>query len=231
MGKRIIQQRRGKGSPTYRANKKTFSIKVGYPDVEGVGKIIEIIHSSAHNAPLAKIKVNDKVFYTIAPMYVYKGQTIEIGQNAKPQVGNILPLSKIPVGENVFNIEILPYDGGKLARASSAKIVKKEEDGVVVLLPSKKEKKFPLLCRATIGIPAGLGRTEKPFVKAGNKWYKMKAKGKYYPRTSAVKMNVVNHPFGSGRGKHKKHKIAHWNAPPGAKVGLIRPRRTGRKKK
>jgi len=231
MGKRIIQQRRGKGSPTYRAKKKTFSIKVAYPSVEGIGKIIDIIHSSAHNAPLAKIKVDGKIFYNIAPLYVYKGQTIEIGQNAKPEVGNILPLANIPVGADIFNIEILPNDGGKLARASAAKVIKKENDGVTVLLPSKKEKKFPLLARATVGIPAGVGRTEKPFVKAGNKWYKMKAKGKLYPRTSAVKMNVVDHPFGSGRGKHKKHKIAHWNAPPGAKVGLIRPKRTGRKKK
>ena len=62
-------------------------------------------------------------------------------------------------------------------------------------------------------------------------WHMMKARNKLWPRTSAVKMNVVDHPFGSGRGKRIKSKIAKRNAPPGRKVGLLRPRRTGRKKK
>ena len=231
MGKRIIQQRRGRGSPTYRVRKKAYSIKVEYPMVEGKGEIIDIIHSTAHNAPLAKIKVNGKTFYNVAPLYVYKGQTIEIGSSASVAVGNILPLSNIPVGTEIFNIEIRPNDGGKLVRASYARVVKKTENAVIVQLPSKKEKALPLNARATIGVPAGIGRIEKPFVKAGAKWHKMKARGKLYPRTSAVAMNAVDHPSGSGRGKHVKSKIAHWNAPPGAKVGLIRPRRTGRKKK
>ena len=52
--------------------------------------------------------------------------------------------------------------------------------------------------------------------------------GKVYPRTSAVKFNAVDHPFGSGRGKRIKSKIPKRNVPPGAKVGLLRPRRTGR---
>ena len=59
----------------------------------------------------------------------------------------------------------------------------------------------------------------------------MKSKGRLYPRTSAVAMNVVDHPFGSGRGKNiGKTSIAPKNAPPGRKVGLLRPRRTGKRK-
>lgn len=230
MGKRIIQQRRGKGSPTYKVRKKAFSIKVSYPNIQGEGEIVDIVHNVAHHTPLIKIKANGEIFYNVAPLYVYKGQKIGIGENADIAVGNILPLSKIPVGTEIFNIEIKPFDGGKLCRASYARIKKKLEDKVIIELPSKKEKILLASCRATIGIPAGIGRIEKPFVKAGAKWYKMKALNKLYPRTSAVKMNAVNHPFGSGRGKHIKSKIAHWNAPPGAKVGLIRPKRTGRKK-
>ena len=58
--------------------------------------------------------------------------------------------------------------------------------------------------------------------------YHMKrARGKLWPRTSAVKMNVVDHPFGSGRGKRIKSKVPKRNAPPGKKVGLLRARRTG----
>ena len=63
-------------------------------------------------------------------------------------------------------------------------------------------------------------------MQAGKQFHIKKAKSKLWPRTSAVKMNAIDHPFGSGRGKNPKPKIAKRNAPPGAKVGLIRPRRT-----
>jgi len=98
-------------------------------------------------------------------------------------------------------------------------------------MPSKKERKFPVDCLATIGVMAGDGRMEKPILKAGKQFYIKKAKSKLWPRTSAVKMNAIDHPFGSGRGKRIKSKIAKRNAPAGRKVGLLRPRRTGRKKK
>ncbi|MDD5358205.1 MAG: 50S ribosomal protein L2, partial [Candidatus Nanoarchaeia archaeon] len=65
----------------------------------------------------------------------------------------------------------------------------------------------------------------------GKSFYIKKSRNKLWPRTSAVKMNVIDHPFGSGRGKRIKSKIAKRNAPAGARVGLIRPRRTGKKKK
>jgi len=66
-------------------------------------------------------------------------------------------------------------------------------------------------------------------MKAGKMFYAMKAKGRKWHFTSRVKVNAVDHPFGGGRGKRIKSKIAKRNAPPGAKVGHIRPRRTGRK--
>ena len=98
-------------------------------------------------------------------------------------------------------------------------------------MPSKKEKEFNANCRATIGVVAGGGRLEKPFLKAGKKWHAKRARGKLYPVTSAVAMNAVEHPFGSGRGRHMgKPNVAPRHAPPGRKVGLVRPRRTGRKR-
>ena len=84
-------------------------------------------------------------------------------------------------------------------------------------------------CRAVIGVVAGDGRKLKPLIKAGKQFHRMKAIGRKWHRTSAVKVNAVDHPFGSGRGKRIKSKIAKRNAPPGLKVGHIRPRRTGRK--
>ena len=97
-------------------------------------------------------------------------------------------------------------------------------------MPSKKEKSFNSKCRAIIGRIAGHGRLEKPIVKAGKMHYIKKAKNKLWPRTSAVKVNAIDHPFGSGRGKNIKSKIAKRNAPAGRRVGLIRPRRTGKQK-
>ena len=102
---------------------------------------------------------------------------------------------------------------------------------IFVLMPSKKEKEFNPNCRAIVGTIAGAGRLDKPLVKAGKNFYIKKARNKLWPRTSAVKMNAIDHPFGSGRGKRIKSKIAKRNAPAGAKVGLIRPSRTGRKKR
>jgi Ribosomal protein L2 len=128
-------------------------------------------------------------------------------------------------------------NGGKLIRTggNSAVVTQRENGKVAVLLPSKKEIWLDENCRATVGIIAGQGRLEKPFVKAGNKFYLMQSRGKLWPRSGAVKMNAVDHPFGSGRGKNLAHgtkgKIPKRNAPPGARVGTIRPSRTGRLKK
>jgi len=235
MGKRIIQQARGHGSLTYRVRNKAYIYRLKYPsaDVKGNAQVIELINSPAHSAPLLKIRTNDgKIFYNLAANGIYEGQEIKINENElKP--GNILMLKDIPSTTNIFNIEINPGDGGKFVKTggNSAKITKKEDGKVAVILPSKKEVWINEKCRATIGIIAGQGRLEKPIIKAGNMWHKMKARNKLWPRTSPIKMNAIDHPFGSGRGKRIKSKIAKRNVPAGAKVGHLRPRRTGKSKK
>ncbi len=233
MGKRIIQQARGHGSLTYRVRAKAYRYRIGYPPLgtEGKAKIVKILNSPAHSAPLIKLQVDGKNFYNLAFDMALEGQEIEIATGeARP--GNILPLRDIPIGTRIYNIEVKPGDGGKLVRAAgaSAMVVSKGDGLVKVLMPSKRQVIFNEKCRATVGVIAGHGRKEKPIVKAGKKYHIMKARNKLWPRTSAVKMNAVDHPFGSGRGKRIKPKIAKRNAPPGAKVGLIRPRRTGKKK-
>ena len=82
----------------------------------------------------------------------------------------------------------------------------------------------------TIGIPAGAGRKEKPFVKAGVMHYARKSRGKLYPRVSGTAMNPVDHPFG-GKTKPGISKAVSRHAPPGRKVGSIAPRRMGKKKR
>lgn len=231
MGKRIIQQARGHGSLTYRVRKKAYIYQIKYPLISGKGKVIDFVDSTAHSAPLAKIELGGNLFYNPACHGMAVGDEIILGEGKKQ--GDISPLGEISTGTRVYNIERAPGDGGKMVRSagSSAIVVKKAGTSVFVLMPSKNEVQFDSRCRATLGIIAGHGRLDKPLLKAGKKWYMMKSRNKLWPRTSAVKMNAIDHPFGSGRGKRIKSKIAKRNAPPGARVGIIRPRRTGRKKR
>ncbi|TET30279.1 MAG: 50S ribosomal protein L2, partial [Candidatus Heimdallarchaeota archaeon] len=87
-------------------------------------------------------------------------------------------------------------------------------------------KPFNPRSRATIGVVAGGGRTEKPFLKAGAKYHHLRAKGHKYPRVRGNAMNAVSHPHGGG----SSTRTVSRNAPPGAKVGLIAARQSGRKR-
>ena len=231
MGKRIITQARGKGSHTYRVRKKAFRHKLQYPQkLEGEGQVIKLFNSSAHTAPLAKIKYSKGTFYIPAFKGMIEGQKIKFGKEIEK--GNIVSLKDIPIKTQIHCIESRPGDGGVFIKTggNSAIVSKTVGEEVFVLFPSKKERKFNKKCRAIVGVIAGGGRLDKPVVKAGKKYYIKKAKSKLWPRTSAVKMNAIDHPFGSGRAKNPKSKIAKRNAPPGRKVGLLRPRRTGKRK-
>jgi large subunit ribosomal protein L2 len=232
MGKTIIQQARGHGSFTYRVRRSAYRYQINYPNLNTNGKfkIVSLLNSPAHSAPLVKLVIEGKSYFIPAAQGLYEGQEIEIGNEVKNiVVGNITALKNLPVETRVFNIEIRPGDGGKIGRTSgnSAVVVRNDEKGTTLMLSSKKEITLNHDSRATIGIVAGQGRKTKPVVKAGKKHHMMKARNTFWPRTSAIKFNAVDHPFGGGRGKRIKSKIAKRNAPAGAKVGHIRPSRTG----
>lgn len=239
MGKSLIQQKRGKGSPRYRAPSFAFGGDAKFTRFEGdksiAADITDIVRSRGHTAPLMELKYsNGEVGLLQAPEGIKVGDKIEIGNNAEVKPGNILPLKQIPEGASIYNIESNPGDGGKFVRTSGAfaKIITKTNEGIVVQLPSSKRRTFLPDCKAAIGIVAGSGRTEKPFLKAGKKFYSKKAKNKLWPIVSGTSMNSVNHPFG-GRSSHAKGipTQASRNAPPGRKVGKIAPKRTGRLKR
>ena len=234
MGKRLIQQARGKGGPTYRAPSFRYKGEVKVPDRELVGTITDIIKCQGHSAPLLEITYNDNsVGLMIAAENTKVGDTVSVGSNSQLMNQNTIPLSMIPEGTSIFNIESQPGDGGKFVRAggTAARIITKTSDKITIMLPSKKQKIFSPKCRATIGTIAGGGRTDKPLLKAGAMFYKMKAKNKLWPSIGGSSQNAVDHPFGNKRTSRKsKARAAPNNAPPGRKVGMIRPRRTGRKK-
>lgn len=233
MGKRIIQQARGHGSFSYRVRRKAFVYKLKYPrELSGEGVVLQLINSIGHTAPLARIKYNNETFYIPACKGLIEGQNIKFG-GSEIKEGNILQLKDIPVKTMIYDIEARPGDGGVFIKTAGSYAVVSRIIGekIFVAMPSKKEKEFNPKCRAIIGMVAGAGRLDKPVMKAGKKFFIKKTRNKLWPRTSAVKMNAIDHPFGSGRGKRIKSKIAKRNAPAGARVGLIRPRRTGRKKR
>ncbi len=235
MGKRIIQQARGKGGPRYRAHSFRHKGPAKVVNKEVSGKVVDIIKCPGHSAPLAVLQYKELDSYglIIAPEGIAVNQTLTIGKTADIAIGNTIPINLIPEGVPIYNIEAVPGDGGKFVRASGvgARIITKSEKSIIIQLPSKKKKTFHPNCRATIGVVAGSGRTEKPFFKAGRKYYAMKAKNKLWPKVSGGAMNAVDHPFGNKRSSRKsKAKPAPKNAPPGRKVGMIRPRHTGRNK-
>jgi len=232
MGKSIIQQARGHGSLTYRVRRRAYRFEIKYPMGEGIGKVIKLVNSPGHSAPLAKILLRHKIYYNQACKNMVEGQDISFG-GIEVKDGNVLQLKDIPTGTNIYNLEVKPNDGGKLVRAGAvcALVTRKIPGKVGVMMPSKKEVFFDEKARATIGTIAGEGRLDKPIIKAGKMHHMMKARNKMWPQTSAVKVNAIDHPFGSGRGKRIKSKIAKRNAPAGARVGLLRPKRTGRKKR
>ena len=235
MGKNLIQQRRGRGSPTYRSASFKFEGEVRLYSQQGMGKVIELVHCAGHSSPLMRVSfANESVSVLgFAPDGIKVGDFIESGDMAGVRAGNVLSLRNIPEGTLIHNVELRPGDGGKLVRVSgaSARVVSRGEEGVRVLLPSRKEKLFLPACRAAVGVLAGSGRPDKPFLKAGTRYKKMRARNKLYPRVCGISMNAVDHPFG-GKCSHIKGRPTQSprSAPPGRKVGKIAPRRTGRKR-
>lgn len=236
MGKRILAQRKGRGTLAWRSPSHRHIGAVKYrPFVEEnlfKFKVIELIHSPGRGAPVAKIKYDDgEKGLWLPPEGIFEGdEFIQAIGGQSVEVGNILPLKEIPLGTLVFNIEGTPQDGGKFARASGVGAIVRNREGnkVEILFRSKKRKWFNENCLCTIGVVAGGGRTDKPFVKAGNKFHYKKSKAKKWPVVRGVAMNAVSHPYGGGA-KQSPHKptTTKRDAPPGRKVGQIAARRTG----
>ncbi len=241
MGKKIRVQRRGRGSPTFRASTHERVAPVSYPNLPrgkmaGVlrGQVVEILHDPARGSPLAVIELEDgRTCYSVVPEGIYEGQMIEFGEETSVNIGNVIPIGRIPEGTMVCNVELSPGDGGKLARSSGSyvTVVSHTPEGTIVKLPSGKTRYINDLSLATIGVVSAAGRTEKPFLKAGMKYYWMRAKGHKYPRTRGRAMIAAVHPYGSGRRGARKITTVSHGAPPGRKVGLIAAKKTGRKKK
>jgi len=215
MGKKIRVQRRGRGSPTFKAATFKRRSPSRYIQLKKTGNnyplnasVKELVHEPGRGSPLAKVMLEKgDVFHIVAPEGISIGQEIQLGSSAQATIGNILPLGQIPSGTLICNLELRPGDGGKIAKASGAyaTVVAHTSKGTLVKLPSKESTYLNNSCLATIGVVSGAGRTEKPFLKAGKKLHWMTAKGHMYPTTKGVAMNAAFHPHGGGA--HKSHSM------------------------
>jgi len=234
MPKRLRQQRRGAGkSKTYLAPSHRSLCEARYTFKEPMtGKVVDIVHDPARYAPIAVVETEaGKCEYLLAVSGLKTGDRIELGKG-EARIGNVLELGSIPEGVQICNIELRPLDGGKLCRTpgTSATVIAHEGDKTLIMLPSKVIKALPSKCRATVGVVAGAGFRSKPFLKAGAKYHAMRAKGKYWPIVSAGAKNPVDHPFGGKSRRVGRPTTRSRRLPPGAKVGSLSAKRTGKKK-
>lgn len=144
----------------------------------------EIVHDPGRGAPLALVHFRDPYRYKIrkevfiAPEGLYTGQFVYCGKKATLQIGNVMPLSQMPEGTIVCNLEEKTGDRGRLARTSGnyATVIAHNPDTrkTRVKLPSGAKKVVPSNNRAMVGIVAGGGRIDKPILKAGRAYHKYK---------------------------------------------------------
>lgn len=240
MGKKLKQQRRGKGSPAYAAPHKRFKVNLAYriyDDMEkaGVltGRVIKFVDDPAHHAILMLVKYENKEEnYLIAPEGIAIGDTIDAGAQGQLTLGSVLPLYRTPDGMYVYNIERNPGDGGRMVKAPGnyATVIAKKGNDVYLRLPSKETIVISNECRAQLGIVAGGGRLDKPLLRAGNAFYKNKARNRLWPKNRGVHMSAYCHPHGGKQHHVGKPTTVARSTPPGGKVGHIAARTTGRRK-
>jgi large subunit ribosomal protein L2 len=136
--------------------------------------------------------------YILAPEGLNVGDTVVAGENVAPEVGNTLPLGKIPLGTIIHNIELKPGKGGAMARSAGSycQLVAREGKYATVKLPSGETRRVLVTCRATIGSVSNSDHMNVTLGKAGrNRWLGVR------PRTRGVAMNPVDHPMGGGEGR------------------------------
>ena len=162
-------------------------------------KVERIEYDPNRSAHVALIKYEDGVLsYILAPNKINIGDEIVSGKNKEIKVGNCMPLSDIPAGTEIHNIELSPNQGGKMVRSAgaSAQISGTDENYCIIKLNSGEVRKVINTARATIGSVSNTDHQNIKIGKAGrNRW-----KGRR-PSVRGVAINPVDHPHGGGEGK------------------------------
>ena len=163
------------------------------------GKVERIEYDPNRSSHIALIKYDDNTrSYIICPQNIKIGDDIVSGNKKEMKVGNCMPLSDIPPGTQVHNVELVEGGGGKLARSAGSAVALSgfDDEYAIIKLSSGETRKVRKACKATIGTVSNPDQKNIKIGKAGrNRW-----KGKR-PLTRGVAMNPVDHPHGGGEGK------------------------------
>ena len=236
MGKRPLVRRRGRGGMQFRAASTGKLLPAKYPrfglSEQRVGHVIDLVHETGRDAPLAKVRFDDgSISFFPAILGTKIGSTVQFGLKSEISSGNVISIQNIPDGTIVSNVEKYFGDGGTIVKSAGtyATVFSHSSEGVTIKLPSGKFTTLNPQNRAMIGILAGGGVGDRPFMRAGVAWRRKQSKGHKYPIVRGVAQAAYVHPHGGGRHQHVgKSSTVSRNAPPGRKVGSIAARKTGR---
>ena len=162
-------------------------------------KVVSIEYDPNRTANIALLQYADgEKAYILAPNKLKVGMTIMNGADAEVKIGNALPLTNIPVGTEIYNIELYPGKGGQLVRSAgnSAQLMAKEGKYATVRLPSGEMRLVPVVCRATVG---QVGNIEHDLINVGKAGRKRHMGIR--PTVRGSVMNPNDHPHGGGEGK------------------------------
>ncbi|MDA0991643.1 MAG: 50S ribosomal protein L2 [Verrucomicrobia bacterium] len=203
---RISVRHRGGG------HKKAYRIIDFRRNKEGIpAKVAGIEYDPNRSANIALLfYVDGEKRYILAPAGLKTGSTVMSGPKAEPSVGNALPLSAIPLGLSVHNLELVPGKGAQIVRTagSSAQLMSREGAYANVKLPSGEIRMVDVRCMATIGQVGNSDHSSVSLGKAGRKrWLGIR------PTVRGVAMNPVDHPMGGGEGRSSGggHPVSPWS--------------------
>lgn len=178
-----------------------------------LSKVAGIEYDPNRSARIALLNYADgEKRYILAPEGLKVGETVTSGPESEIKIGNALPLSNIPVGTTIHNIELRAGKGGQLVRSAgcSAQLMAREGDYATIRMGSGEVRLVHIRCMATIGQVSNLDHINVSFGKAGRtRWL-----GKR-PHVRGVAMNPVDHPHGGGEGKTSggRHPVTPWGQP------------------
>lgn len=205
---RITVRRRGGG------HKRLLRIIDFRRDKDGVpGKVAAVEYDPNRSARIALINYADgEKRYILCPSGVEVGMTLNSGYDAEIQTGNCLPLTRIPLGTQIHNVEMTPGKGGKIARSAgnACQLIAKEGRYAALRMPSGEMRRVLIDCRATIGQVGNEEHQNISIGKAGrSRWLGRR------PKVRGVVMNPVDHPHGGGEGRTSggRHPVTPWGVP------------------
>jgi len=194
--------------------------------IDAIADVLAIEYDPNRTSRIALIQYKDgEKSYVLAPLEIKVGDKIvsSFGSEADIKAGNCMPLSVIPLGTPIHNLELTPGKGGQIVRSAggSAHLMAKEGEFALVRLPSSEIRKIRLICRATIGQLGNVEHETRSIGKAGrNRWLGRR------PHVRGVAMNAVDHPHGGGEGKTPQgnpHPVSPWGkATKGKKTRKLR---------